>query len=169
MTSETMTASSGSVSAAPIQRRRVMLANSGFGVSAVAVRGSRAMPQMGQVPGRSRTICGCMGQVYSAEAAGGGVGGARRVPSYLGGSASNLVLQPREQKYQVCPAWLRDAAAFSGRTFMPHTGSISASSTSAMRSPVCLLEPQARWKVAPEKPTSGRRMVSRGFRSLFRP
>ena len=64
-TSETMTASRGSVSTAPIHRRRVMLANSGLAALAVTVRGSSAMPQIGQVPGPSRTICGCMGQVYS--------------------------------------------------------------------------------------------------------
>ena len=42
-----------------------MLANSGLAALAVTVRGSSAMPQIGQVPGPSRTICGCMGQVYS--------------------------------------------------------------------------------------------------------
>src|SRR5712692_8131567 len=30
-----------------------------------AVRGSSAMPQIGQEPGASRIICGCIGQVYS--------------------------------------------------------------------------------------------------------
>ena len=60
-----MTASKGRVSTAPTHRRRVMLANSGLAALAVTVRGSSAMPQIGQAPGPSRTICGCMGQVYS--------------------------------------------------------------------------------------------------------
>ncbi len=38
-------------------------------------RGSRAMPQIGQLPGRSRTISGCIGQVHSAT---GTVGAGRR-------------------------------------------------------------------------------------------
>ena len=42
----------GSVSARPIQNRRVMSTSSGLGpVSAVAISGSSAMPQIGQVPG----------------------------------------------------------------------------------------------------------------------
>ena len=142
-TSETMTASSGSVSTAPIHRRRVMLINSGLAASAVTVRGSRAMPQMGQAPGRSRTISGCMGQVYSAAPAGvSGAGaidskGAGWEPSYLPGLASNFVLQPWAQKYQVRPAWFTDAAAFSGDTFMPHTGSTSATTASATFDTCC--------------------------------
>ena len=62
--SESMMASSGSVRAAAIQRRRVMLSSSGFDASRVAVIGSSAMPQMGQIPGLSRTISGSIGQVY---------------------------------------------------------------------------------------------------------
>jgi hypothetical protein len=64
---------SGTLSAAPIQNRRVMSRSSGSGPSApVAVRGSSAMPQIGHVPGPSRTICGCIGQVHVPSAAGGG-------------------------------------------------------------------------------------------------
>jgi hypothetical protein len=52
------------VSAAEIQKRRRMSRSSGFSSgSAVATRGSSAMPQIGQCPGVSRTICGCIGQV----------------------------------------------------------------------------------------------------------
>ncbi len=69
-TSETMMASRGRVSTAPTHRRRVMLASSGLAALAVTVRGSSAMPQIGQAPGRSRTICGCMGQVYSMRSDG---------------------------------------------------------------------------------------------------
>ena len=64
-TSEIMMASRGRVSTAPTHRRRVMLTSSGLAALAVTVRGSSAMPQIGQAPGWSRTICGCMGQVYS--------------------------------------------------------------------------------------------------------
>ena len=55
---------SGRVSATPIQKRLVMLTNSGFAESLVATRGSSAIPQMGQAPGLSRSTSGCIGQVY---------------------------------------------------------------------------------------------------------
>ena len=49
------------------QNRRVMSASSGLGpLSAVTVTGSRAIPQIGQVPGPGRRISGCIGQVHSA-------------------------------------------------------------------------------------------------------
>jgi hypothetical protein len=57
--------------------------------------------------------------------------------SSLPGSASNFVPQPLEQKYQVRPPYLTEAAAFSGRTFMPQTGSISATTASVTRAPAC--------------------------------
>jgi hypothetical protein len=48
------------------QKRRVMSTSSGFGASSsVTTRGSSAIPQIGQAPGWSRTISGCIGQVYS--------------------------------------------------------------------------------------------------------
>ena len=54
----------GSVKARHTQNRRVIKTNSGFASSAAAtVRGSKAMPQMGQNPGPSRTTSGCIGQV----------------------------------------------------------------------------------------------------------
>src|SRR5580704_10456403 len=101
---ENMMASSGTVSAAPIHRRRVILFSSGLVSPAVTVSGSSAMPQMGQAPGPGRTISGCMGQVYSADAEDVGAelivtSGAE--PSYLAGLASNFILQPCPQKYQV--------------------------------------------------------------------
>src|ERR1700722_17433154 len=68
--SDTMTASKGRVSMAPAQKRRVMETSSGFSSSTETVRGSSAIPQMGQEPGASRTISGCMGQVYSGREAG---------------------------------------------------------------------------------------------------
>ena len=68
-------ASSGNDSATPTQNRRVMSRNSGLAASpADGVIGSSAMPQIGQLPGPSRTICGCIGQVHeAAEAPGGAV------------------------------------------------------------------------------------------------
>ena len=67
-------ANTGSVSAVPIQKRRVMSRSSGLSpVSAVASTGSSAMPQMGQLPGPIWRICGCIGQVYSTSALDGAV------------------------------------------------------------------------------------------------
>src|SRR4051812_38664784 len=57
--------SSGAVSTRLIQKRRDISRNSGFSwATAVTVRGSSAMPQIGQEPGCERTISGCIGQVY---------------------------------------------------------------------------------------------------------
>jgi hypothetical protein len=59
---------SGTVSAALTQNLRVMSATSGLAASPPdATRGSKAMPQIGQVPGSGRTISGCMGQTYALE------------------------------------------------------------------------------------------------------
>jgi hypothetical protein len=74
-------ASRGTVSIALTRKRRVMSASSGFaGSSAVIVRGSSAIPQIGQAPGAFRTISGCIGHVHSTapgDGAGSAVGGAR--------------------------------------------------------------------------------------------
>ena len=68
--------SRGTVRTTLTQNRRVMSINSGFfSSSSETVRGSKAMPQMGQLPGLSRTICGCIGHVYSIFVA--AIGGAR--------------------------------------------------------------------------------------------
>ena len=54
----------GTDSAAPIHRRRVMSASSGLASgSALTVSGSSAMPQIGQLPGPIWRISGCIGQV----------------------------------------------------------------------------------------------------------
>jgi hypothetical protein len=55
----------GNVSAVPIQKRRVMSINSASsgGLLAEIVFGSSAIPQIGQSPGWSRSISGCIGQV----------------------------------------------------------------------------------------------------------
>jgi hypothetical protein len=57
---------SGTVSATLIQKRRVISASSGDTSSpALTTRGSKVTPQIGQLPGSERTICGCIGQTYS--------------------------------------------------------------------------------------------------------
>ena len=50
----------------PTQRRRCMLRSSESSSTCAfaRMRGSNAMPQIGQNPGWSRIISGCMGQVY---------------------------------------------------------------------------------------------------------
>jgi len=54
----------GAASATPIQNRRVMSASSGLGpLSADAITGSSAMPQIGHAPGPAWRISGCIGQV----------------------------------------------------------------------------------------------------------
>ena len=106
-------------SGAVTKSRRVMSTSSGFGPSsAVGVIGSSAMPQIGQDPGPSRTISGCIGQVHLTPGAGAAAGFAevarhghargddrrgRGPPAgsafrYFAGSAANFVRQPFEQK-----------------------------------------------------------------------
>ena len=73
--------SRGAVSATLTQKRRVMSRSSGFSSScAVTVRGSSAMPQMGQLPGSERMISGCIGQVYSILDIGNGLSGSSAIP-----------------------------------------------------------------------------------------
>src|SRR5579863_1766124 len=72
---------SGVVRIAATQNRRVISRTSGFSSSAaVTVRGSSAMPQIGQDPGSRRTISGCIGQVYSVRVAGSGFSGSNAIP-----------------------------------------------------------------------------------------
>src|SRR5258706_6444522 len=69
-------ATSGALRMAQTQSRRVMSASSGSGPSTAATDiGSSAMPHLGQEPGPSRTISGCIGQGYLLPVAGGGGGG----------------------------------------------------------------------------------------------
>ena len=58
-------ATSGTVSAVLTQKRRDMSRSSGLSSSSVMFRGSSAIPQIGQLPGVSRTTSGCIGQVHS--------------------------------------------------------------------------------------------------------
>ena len=47
------------------------------------MRGSSAMPQIGQFPGSSRTICGCIGQTYSVfETGATGATGSSAIPHF---------------------------------------------------------------------------------------
>src|ERR1019366_1845716 len=63
---------SGTVSAVAIQKGRVMSASSGdISSPALTMRGSNVIPQIGQLPGSGRTICGCIGQTYSVFDSGG--------------------------------------------------------------------------------------------------
>src|SRR5437870_917807 len=56
----------GNVNATLIQKRRLMSRSSVFSsASTLTCRGSSAMPQIGHAPGPLRTICGCIGHVYS--------------------------------------------------------------------------------------------------------
>ena len=71
--------SSGAVTTALTQNRRVMSTSSGLcSPSAAATRGSSAMPQIGHAPGASRTISGCIGQVHWPPAGAGGLRGRLR-------------------------------------------------------------------------------------------
>src|SRR5665213_850548 len=67
---DTIRASIGTASTTLIQKRLVISTSSGLVSSAVASRSSSVMPQIGQEPGASRTICGCIGHVYSLRLAG---------------------------------------------------------------------------------------------------
>ena len=57
-------ATTGTASARPTQKRRVMLTSSGLGPATATGRsGSSAMPQIGQAPGPACRTSGCIGQV----------------------------------------------------------------------------------------------------------
>src|SRR5574340_1607103 len=71
----------GKASAALVQKRRVMSFNSVLS-SVVALRGSRAMPQIGQLPGSLRTTSGCIGQVYSTAPGADGDSGSSAMPHF---------------------------------------------------------------------------------------
>ena len=61
-------ASTGKDSTRPIQKRRVMSRNSALSPDVpVAITGSSAMPQMGQLPGPICRTWGCIGQVNATS------------------------------------------------------------------------------------------------------
>ena len=74
----------GRLNMTPTQKRRVISTSSGLASSSkVAVRGSSAMPQMGQAPGSARTISGCIGQTYSVFTKGAaGAAGSNAIPQF---------------------------------------------------------------------------------------
>ena len=75
--------SKGRVNAVLTQNRRFMSISSAFSSSPVTTRGSSVIPQIGQKPGASRTICGCIGQVYSIFSVGGvGMNGSRVISHF---------------------------------------------------------------------------------------
>ena len=75
--------SSGTVNSPASQKRRDMSRSSALSSSSPApARGSSAIPQIGQVPGASRTISGCIGQVHSALAAGRGDTASSAIPHF---------------------------------------------------------------------------------------
>src|ERR1035438_7109997 len=120
---ETISASMGAASATLIHSRRVMSASSGFDSSAVISRGSSAMPQIGQEPGASRTICGCIGQVYSVRLAGAvTVAGSSAMPQ-IGQEpgASRTICGCIGQVYSVR---LAGAVTVAGSSAMPHLGQL---------------------------------------------
>ncbi len=84
-----------SASGAVTISRRVMSTSSGFGPSsAVGVIGSSAMPQIGQDPGPSRTISGCIGQVHltPGAAVGAGFGASTHGAVAMGGVVMRAVV-----------------------------------------------------------------------------
>jgi hypothetical protein len=126
-------ASSGSASAALTQNRRVMSSSSGFGASpSVTVLGSRAIPQIGQLPAPGRTISGCIGQVQVAPAGTSGAEGAavravgegKVFPTKAAGSASSRARRFALQKAYVSPSRsMLPPFAAAGSTNIPQTGS----------------------------------------------
>ena len=58
-------AKTGKPTRAAQRNRRVMSSSSGLAASGTTVRGSRAIPHFGQLPGSPRTTSGCIGHVYS--------------------------------------------------------------------------------------------------------
>ena len=84
------------------------------------------MPQIGQLPGLSRTISGCIGQVYRTPSAGFGEGEVVVHPAGIPRRVGiKLCLQEAEQNQKVVsPCWDRPAA-LAGSTSIPQTGSFT--------------------------------------------
>lgn len=91
-------ASSGTARPAATHQRRVKSTSSGLvASSSEGSSGSSAIPQIGQVPGPSCRICGCIGHVHIAPGA--APVRARGAPArYLGGSDLNFARHPALQK-----------------------------------------------------------------------
>src|SRR6266576_187421 len=77
------TTSSGAVRIVLIHSRRVISRSSGFSsLPRLTVRGSSAIPQIGQFPGAVRTISGCIGHVHSVFVADNTVSGSKAIPHF---------------------------------------------------------------------------------------
>ena len=124
--------------ASETRKRRVMSSSSGFLSSArVTVRGSRAIPQIGQGPGFVSRTSGSMGQTYSTVSPAAATGAAAAGPgafiaaiegpafSQCSGSAANRSRQRGLQNRYVFPACsCEPPRAVAGSTFIPQTGSV---------------------------------------------
>ena len=80
--SETMNSRIGRVASAETKNRLVMSSSSGLRSSTLTTLGSSAMPQIGQEPGSSRTISGCMGQVHSVRVGAAASTGSSAMPHF---------------------------------------------------------------------------------------
>ncbi len=114
---------------------------SGFGpASTSTVRGSSAMPQIGQSPGASRTISGCIGQVHSVLVAGAaGSAGSSAMPHFGQAPAWSLSTSGSIGQIHFVPA---GTSAGSGRGLPPSQASGSASNFSLQCS-------EQKWIVSP--------------------
>ena len=116
-----------SVSASPIQNRRVMSTSSGFGpASAVTVQRlqrhaadrAAARPLLPDLAGASGRCRWCPSRWRLGRR---GAFGCEILP----GSASNFVRHPAEQKWKVRPPCSMRCLEVAGSTFMPQTGSVT--------------------------------------------
>ena len=88
-----------------------MSSSSGFLSSSVTHAGSSAIPQIGQDPGSSRTISGCIGQVHSVFVTGAAMTGSSAIPHF--GQAPGPLWRTSGsigQVYSASPVPLRAAA-----------------------------------------------------------
>ena len=108
----------------PIQNRRVMSSSSGFGVSsAVIVRGSSAMPQIGQAPGASRTHLRMHRAGVGDTRDGNGGFGLARLEEFLRVRLKSPETTLIAEVVDVWPSYLKEPAARAGSTVIPQTGS----------------------------------------------
>ena len=88
------------------------------------VIGSSAMPQIGQLPGALRTICGCIGQVHGPPSAVGGASPAGAgVRNRAGSAIKPLAAAAAAEVIESGRHARRGAASIAGSTVIPHTGS----------------------------------------------
>src|SRR3546814_15989802 len=85
------------------------------------------MPQIGQVPGPSCTISGCMGQVWRVPGGGGGRGSAWSGGRERCGSAKNFVRTPALQQGESVPSWVEGCGVVCGGEGRQDTGVVGRS------------------------------------------